>query len=356
MSAILHHQAATPTNIAVIGAGLAGLSCARSLQTAGLNVTVFEKARGVGGRMSTRRTDDDFQCDHGAQYFTARDPLFVAELERWIDAGAAQQWHPVLHRAEQSSSDISTKKETRRFVGTPGMNAPLHFLSQELNIFTSTMVTGITRRESLWHVQTVQNDSTATHQFDAVILAIPSPQAGVLLPDSCHDLRMLCEQHTMFACWALMLRFDQRVAIDFDAMFVNTGPLSWIARNSSKPGRPESEVWLLHASRAWSAEHLEDSPEQVSEVLQTAFCEATGLAMTDCAPSLWSAHRWRYSQAEATTNLPGGACLPGGASLPGGAWDHPQLIGVCGDWLHGGRVEGAWLSGHQVAQQLLMSR
>lgn len=344
MSATLHHQAATPTNIAVIGAGLSGLSCAESLQKAGHNVIVFEKARGVGGRMSTRRTDDDFQCDHGAQYFTARDPLFVAELERWIDAGAAQQWHPLLHRPEQSSNDISTKKETQRFVGTPGMNAPLHFLSQDLNILTSTMVTGITRRESLWQVQTVQNDSTATHQFDAVILAIPSPQAIALLPDSCHDLRALCEQHAMFACWALMLRFDQRVAIDFDAMFVNTGPLSWIARNSSKPGRPDSEVWLLHASRAWSAEHLENSPEQVSDDLQTAFCEATGLAMTDCAPSFWSAHRWRYSQADTATNP------------PGAAWDPAQLIGMCGDWLHGGRVEGAWLSGHQMAQQLLMSR
>ena len=77
----------------IIGAGIAGLSCATSLQSLGHNVLVVEKSRGVAGRMSTRR-GDDWQCDHGAQYFTARDPVFAAEVGRWMQAGVAALWSP----------------------------------------------------------------------------------------------------------------------------------------------------------------------------------------------------------------------------------------------------------------------
>ena len=81
-----------PLHYAVIGAGIAGLSCARALAASGVHVTVFDKSRGSGGRMSTRR-GEGWACDHGAQYFTARDPLFQAELARWQAAGvAARCW------------------------------------------------------------------------------------------------------------------------------------------------------------------------------------------------------------------------------------------------------------------------
>ena len=58
--------------IAIIGSGIAGLSAARELRQNGVDVYLYEKSRGVGGRMSTRYAGD-WEFDHGAQYFTAQD-------------------------------------------------------------------------------------------------------------------------------------------------------------------------------------------------------------------------------------------------------------------------------------------
>ena len=83
------------SRIAIIGAGIAGLACATALRQAGFQVSLFVKSRGAGGRMSTRR-GADWQCDHGAQYFTARNPEFRAQVTRWEQAGVAAHWQPQL--------------------------------------------------------------------------------------------------------------------------------------------------------------------------------------------------------------------------------------------------------------------
>lgn len=333
----------TLNSVAVIGAGLAGLSCARMLADAGLSVTVLEKSRGVGGRMSTRRAEN-FQCDHGAQFFTARDPEFLAEVDRWLSAGVAQPWQALIRSIQQDNITHVDNKATRRFTGVPGMNAPLHWISQGLDIHTSTLVTGITHEKSFWQLECTRNNACMTQHFDAIVLAIPSPQAALLVPDSLPDIRTHCEQHSMYACWAVMLLFHQRLPVDFDAAFVNDGPLRWIARNNSKPGRPDTEVWLLHASRAWSERYLEYPSDQICNMLYREFCERTGLPANHPAPQSRSAHRWRYAQSDPVP-------VP-----PGHRWEPDGRFGLCGDWLHNDRIEGAWLSGRQLAAQILMSR
>jgi renalase len=293
--------------------------------------------------MSTRR-DNNFQCDHGAQYFTARDPAFVAELERWLAAGVAQAWHPLLHQTEQISGESTVRKKTRRFVGTPRMNSVLHWMSQDLDIHTSTLVTDVSRARNSWQIQAVYHDATMTPEFDALVLAIPAPQAAMLLPGSLTSLRSVCTRQKMFACWAVMLGFGHRLPVNFDAAFSNDGPLRWLARDSSKPGRPDREVWLLHASRHWTEQHPELPPGQVADALKQAFCAFTGLPQETVVHDHWHAHRWRYAQSEP------------GPDSPGSQWDNANRIGICGDWLHDGRVEGAWLSGQALAERVLMSR
>jgi predicted NAD/FAD-dependent oxidoreductase len=131
-------------HIAVIGAGIAGLSCAAALQQAGLAVSLFEKSRGPAGRMSTRR-GDDWQCDHGAQYFTARHPDFAAELTHWIQAGVAQQWSPRL-QVFGGATSRSPDPAVERFVGVPQMTAPARFMASALTVNTETQVLEMTRR------------------------------------------------------------------------------------------------------------------------------------------------------------------------------------------------------------------
>jgi len=318
--------------IAVVGAGLSGLSCAHSLRAAGAQVQLFEKSRGPSGRMSTRR-GEGWQCDHGAQYFTARDPAFRAEVMRWQEAGAAAPWEAQwavvdadgAHRHEPSVA---------RFVGTPRMTSPAAWLSSQLNLRTGHTVDALAHDAQGWRLHTLEHGELAT-QFDVVVLAIPSPQAAQLLHTVAPDLSALADDTVMRGSWAVMLRFDAPVALPFDAAFVNTGPLRWVARDSSKPGRSGPETWLLHGSPEWSQAHIEAEPESAAAVLIDAF-----VAMGGSSAAAWAAHRWRYAD---TASQRSERCV----------WRAHIGLGLCGDWLHGGKVEGAWLSGQALAKAVM---
>jgi hypothetical protein len=321
-------------HLAVIGAGLAGLSCAAALQQAGLKVTVCEKSRAAAGRMSTRR-GEDWQCDHGAQYFTARNPDFRAEVERWVRAGVAGTWAPGL-QVLGGSSDRVPDATLERFVGVPAMTAPPRHLAQALSLVTQTTVTQLQRAAHRWQLSTSERGLLVDH-FDAVLLATPAPQAAALLRQPAPALAARAGGASMRGSWALMLRFAAPVALPFDGAFVNEGPLRWIARNNSKPGRGGRETWLLHATAEWSEAHLEQDANEIAASLLPAFSQLGGPT-----PQAWTAHRWRYADTEPPLDA-------------GCAWAPDLGLGLCGDWLNGGKVEGAWLSGRALAQQVLQS-
>ncbi|NLF53611.1 MAG: FAD-dependent oxidoreductase [Thauera phenolivorans] len=324
----------TPLHYAIVGAGIAGLSCARALTDAGVQVTVFDKSRGPAGRMSTRR-GDGWACDHGAQYFTARDPLFLAELERWQTAGVAARWQPRLTVFDAHGRRDGGGAEAR-YVGTPRMTAPGRLVADGLNLRVQTTVNALHRYEHGWELATAERGLLA-EAFDGVLLAVPAPQALPLLQPVLPGLAEVATAARMQACWALMLRFEAPLALDFDGAFVNHGALRWIARDTSKPGRTGQETWTLHASAEWSEAHTEDGPDHVAAALIAEFC-----ALGGAAPLAWSAHRWRYAITE--------------SAVEGGyVWHSAAGLGLCGDWLNGGRVEGAWLSGHALAHRVLAS-
>ncbi len=322
------------SGVAVIGAGIAGLSCATALQQAGVTVQVFDKSRGPAGRMSTRR-GDGWQCDHGAQYFTARHPDFRVEVARWEQHGVASLWSPrlqVLGDGKNAATDtITSQGSVDRFVGTPRMTAPARFLAETLPSRYETTVKELQPTENGWRIFSAEH-GWLDETFEAVLLAVPAPQATPLMQSVAPDFAALAAGATMRGSWALMLRFDEAVALPFDAAFVNTGPLRWMARDNSKPGREGQETWLLHASAEWSEAHIEDDAEEVSRALLLAFNQLGGQA-----PQAWSAHRWRYADTAMQLDH---VC----------AWDAQRRLGLCGDWLNGGKVEGAWLSGTALAK------
>lgn len=323
--------------IAVIGAGIAGLSCATELERAGIRVTVFDKSRGMGGRMSTRR-GDGWQADHGAQYFTARDPQFIREVERWQRAGVADIWPghiEVLGKAELHRRDDTLK----RYVGTPRMSSPARSLAADLEVFSASRVTGLHQHDHRWHLQfeldAPQRDKLQAMPFHAVVLAIPAAQAEPLLAMHARGLAELCSNCSMKPCWAVIAGFEKPSALPFDAAFVNEGPLRWIARDNSKPGRPQAETWVWHATTAWSHDNLDASPDAVVQALSRSF-----VALGGDRPQSATAHRWLYAEPS------------GDGHTQGLQWDAALRLGLCGDWLHGGRVEGAWLSGYSLARKI----
>lgn len=356
--------------VAVIGAGLAGLSCAQALQAGGLAVAVFDKSRGVSGRMSTRR-GEGWQADHGAQYFTAREPAFVEEVERWRAAGVAATWSPRLAvlGGERATSDTGrgprdgADPRVSRLVGVPRMTSPAQWLADGLarpagglppaHVALNHTVQRLMPQGGGWCLQTAEH-GLLPEVFSAVLLAVPAPQAVPLLADVAPELAARAEAARMRGCWSLMLRFEGVVDLPFDAAFVNSGPLRWVARDSSKPSRPGAspgDTWVLHASAEWSEAHIEDTPEQATEALLTAFAHWGGPR-----PASATAHRWRHADTAPDTDS---EAMPDVLAPP--AWWRaagPQGpgLGVCGDWVRAGRVEGAWLSGRALAKGLLAER
>ena len=339
-------------HIAVIGAGIAGLACAQALVAAGALVQVFEKSRGVSGRMSTRK-GEGWQCDHGAQYFTARDPAFRAEVQRWINAGAAALWAPEVRVYDSAKADGFTSPfgSVDRFVGTPGMTAPGRLLAENLSVRCNATVDSLQRKDGRWLLHIAEGGPLET-SFDIVLLAMPAPQAGVLLrsletPLLETPLLAVTQEVRMRAAWALMLQLDAPLAADSadpdypaDAAFVNSGPLRWVARDTSKPLRTGKQIWLLHATPQWSETHLEAPREEVAADLLGAFADlgmVTASVEVIGSSANWTLHRWLYADTEQPLNR-------------GCAWDADAGLGLCGDWLLDGKVEGAWRSGRHLAE------
>ena len=316
--------------IAIIGAGMSGIACAAALQAAGLATEVFEKNRGMGGRLCTRR-GEVWQADHGAQYFTAQSAEFQHQVLAWLEEGVIAEWQPRL--AVIGGRAQANRQTTVRYVGTPGMSAPVKALGRDLVVHERHTVVETVRRGALWQLRTEEH-GWIDREFCAVIIAIPSTQAGALLTDISPALSRLASESRMLASWTLMAQFNTPLLLPFDAAFVNTGPLRWLSRNNSKPGRLGQESWVLQATAPWSDAHLEDQPDDVIRLLLEAFKLLGG-----AEPATVIAHRWRYADCVARSER--------------SIWDSGTCIGLCGDWLSAGKVEGAWWSGRTLASKIL---
>lgn len=323
-----------PLHIAIIGAGLAGISAARSLDEAGHQVVLFDKSRGSGGRLSSKRTDFG-NFDLGAQYFTARDHSFRQELKTWLDAGHVEEWTPRLYQFDQAGLRLSDDDQ-QRFVGFPRMTAWSRALLEGLQLVSSTRIEQVQAdAEGRW---LLLDDQQATHgPYDRVIVATPAPQAVPLL-QAASQLAHTASQVQMLAGWTLALSFGAPLDTPVDACFVRQGAIDWISRNSSKPGREGPDNWVIQSTPDWAAAHLEDSKEDIIRQLQQAFADVLGLQLPTV--DFAHAHRWLYARPDQQCDW--------------GALAAPELgLYACGDWCLGGRVENAWLSGQQAAKTLL---
>jgi len=330
---------------------MAGITCARTLVQAGHKVTVFEKSRGVAGRMATR--DSAFgSFDHGAQYFTARDARFLQALEstpqlckRW-SANSVQ----VLDELGRVTGSTPPSRDAH-WVAVPGMKSLVAGWAKPLanagQIELQTRVTHIERdavSPKQWQVRTEALDG-ALHVFsgfDGVLLAAPSAQAQKLLQNSKLASPWVKQMDAVQVapCWTLMLAFPQAMQPGMSSL----GPqwnaarsthhrIAWAARESSKPGRSTIERWTVQASAAWSQEHLQDDPSRAEAKLIKAFTEVTGIR---AEPAHVDSQRWLYAK----------TIQPLGKSH---LWDDKKGLGVCGDWCIGHRVEDAFVSGLELA-------
>jgi len=315
---------------AMVGAGVSGLTCAARLQHAGITVTVFDKSRGPGGRITTRRRDCG-RFDHGAQYFTAQFDSFQVQIEQWVSDGVVSPWNGRF--AEWSDGRFSIIQPDRtRWVAQPRMSALGRHLAEGLSVQLQTRIVSLSRHNQQWWLES--EDGASFGGYDGVLLCCPGPQAEALLPTD-SGLRQLSAALTYAPCWVAMLHYEEALTLPHDGIRFRHPVLGWAARDSSKPGRESGERWVLQAQPEWSAAHIETSVDAVLEEMLFAW---HSIAQGEVADA--SAHRWRFS-------------LSTGDVGSMAEYEPHSGLGLCGDGLTNGRLEDAWRSGHALAQLIL---
>lgn len=327
-------QPDTP-RIAIVGAGLAGLACAQQLSGAGLAVTVFERGGEPGGRLASLPFSENGHVDLGAQYFTARDATFLHVVEGWRKAGLCAPWSGLI--VSLGGGQATATSAESRYVGIPTMATLAQHLARDQNVVYGALISTLGRDGHDWQIGSQAGAVLAG--FTHVLIATTPAQALPLVAASA-SLTKEISAVTMLPCWAVVARFELAVAASFDGAFLQNSPLAWIARDNSKPGRGNEETWVLHSTGQWSEQKREAPAAQVVVHLLHALRQAWPHAVW--RPRESQAYLWPESR-------------PAEPLAQRALFDAELRLGVCGDWCGGPRVEGAYLSGVALAQQVLDS-
>ncbi len=302
--------------VAIIGAGIAGLACAERLKANGLKPVLFDKGKRPGGRLSTLQLDNK-AWDFGCQYVKPGSGAFAQQVAEWTESGLLAPWADGPDGA---------------MVGTPGMNALVAAQCAQHDVRFNALVQRIESDGLSWFLS---GPGLCEGPFAALAIAIPSEQAAPLL--SLHDLMMAREAASARSqpCWTVMAAFDQPLT-GVPSYLRDRGAIAWAARNNSTPGRGETECWVIQAGAEWSQQHLELDREEVSQQLFALFQAECGTTLPQ--PNFLKAHRWRFALAFGQH----------GATM----WNPQLRLGACGDWCMAPQVEGAWLSGVELADKI----
>ena len=317
--------------IAVIGAGVAGLSCARTLRRAGCYVDIFEQDRIIGGRMATTRMGLT-AFDHGPQYVTARAPAFQRYIDELVAAGYAARWLPKGANGESGSGQMSPW-----FVGTPGMSSLVRPLAESVRLNMGRKVHTLDRTEKGWYLWF--EDESSVGPFHAVAVTAPAKEAQLLL-GRLDDLAEPLSRVRMSPCWSVMVRLDEPVLPPQDVFSDMSETIRWVSRNNTKPGRTvaRGEHVVIHASPKWSRETEDADPEAVAEELWAEVSHA--LSLRPIRPTQVAAHLWKHGLVDATL---------GETFL----FSSEHRVGVAGDWCTGRLAEHAFDSGSRLGKVIV---
>ena len=301
----------------IIGAGMAGLSAAKVLVEKGHDVTILDKGRGVGGRMSTR-TIENAKADHGAQYFSVKSAEFQALISDFQTENIAKEWH-------------LAQRQNVRYIGAKGMNTIPKKMSSNLTVQLNEKVVLIDKSE-------IKTESGNTYDFDNLIVTIPIPQVIDLFAASeisfSEKDKSVINSIEYDPCIAVMSVLKQATEIPSGGIILENQPVSWIADNFQK-GITEIPTATIHASAEFSKKHLEDNLQEVAQEMLLSvnqWINPENIVSTQV-------HRWRYSL----------ACQ---------RYEQPfhkienRNIYLGGDGFGIGNVEGAFLSGYHLAMDI----
>ena len=322
------------TDVAVIGAGLAGCTVAHHLSEIA-SVKLFEKSKSLGGRIATR-VSCDHQFDHGAQFFTARSSDFKDFLTPLVDAGCVARWDARF--AEFDGAQLIRQTEwggsPSHWVGTPTMSGFVERLSNGLDCVFDVEVARVEKEKDRWILFDAQGNLLG--DYDWIILTAPAPQTHNLLPNEI-SFKTQVGLIKMLGCYSLMLGYRHAVNLPFDAALVKNANISWISVNSSKPNRKNFSI-LVHSTNRWAEQNMNTDLAEVQEKLFEFTSEILGFNVKSA--DYIETKRWRFANSIRQTDQPF-------------FLDRSNQVASCGDWCIRGRIEAAFLSAKKLAVDLL---
>ena len=334
------------TDIAVIGAGIAGLVCAQQLSQAGYSVLVVEKSRGLGGRLATRRLHGTC-ADHGACYLKPKGELLGRFVEILQSRHILEVWTEEVYELTAGALLSEPKNRSPRYVAPEGMSAIAKSLAPGLEILLNQRVIAITPTpENSWRLNLESSNEELSAK--ALVVAIPAPQAVMLLEplgESVLDAVFLdnlrsVEFYPSISAIAGYPSTFQPLPQWKALTFVDDADLAWIGLDSSKRPNPQKPHFVVQSSADFAQRHLESQDLQpVGQLMLQRAAESLSLPWLN-TPEWMQVHRWRYAFPSRPWHE---AFLSAGTPLP---------LVCCGDWCGGNLAEGAMLSGLAAADEI----
>ena len=332
--------------VAVVGGGIAGLTCARELRQRGCDPVVFEASDRLGGRCSSRSTpvglfDDGAQCIGGATRLAvhvAQAPGELAALHPWTvaDTPAEQERNSTVWKKDEAETDVTRTLKLMGAVGVPSMVALADALARPLPVRLNTPIVQARRSGTRWALRSTAGE--IDEAFQALVLALPAPLAMPLLRES-SELTAALRAVRYRSRWVLLLGSERRVPLPGYQAFQGS-PIERIAAMHSKPGRLASgpQRWFVEADGRWSLQHAHEDAETIADLLLDNFRAHAGRPVM---PNFLQAYEWRHAFVEAPATTPRrAACL----------WDDTLQLGVCGDSVVPSQVDRVHRSGVDMAQ------
>jgi renalase len=306
--------------VVVVGAGIAGLACARSLTEAGVAVRVLERGRACGGRLATKRYDGR-RTDIGAAYFTAQDDGFAALVTSWQDRGLVREWTDTLSVLDPDGSQQTTGP--MRWAAPNGLRSLAEDLADGLDVTTGHTVE--------WIEPGLRVDGA---DAKAVVLAMPGPQALRILHPDLGNARASAEDQHWLPSLAVTLVFPQREWSDFHGAFVNDHPILQTVFDDGDRRGDNAPVLVAHTTAEFT-EHYVADPSAAAHEVETAVRTVLGLNAPATATHV---HRWTFARPTQSGTAP--------------FYLDEHGIGIAGDAWGSPRVETAWLSGTALGRAL----
>ena len=322
-------------NIAIIGSGLSGITIASELKKK-FNVEIFEKSRGVGGRMSTRK-ELPFIFDHGAQFFKITTTDFMNFVSELLSERVILPWKFKLAHFEGvklTKINIIQNKDNF-FVGVPNMDSIVKYLSKKIDVIINTKIEKIIKKKNDWFLYDQNNKSYG--KYDWVILTLPAEQSKELITKKISFFPLL-KKIKMKSCFSLMVGMNEPLNLNYNAAVIKDTDIAWLAENNSKPSRPKKYCLLINSSYDYGAKNINSSKTKII----THLLDTTSKLINRNIPksAIVKLHQWRYVEAE---NYPNDNYFI----------DPKNKIGVCGDWFINSRVEGAFISASKLSEELV---